>query len=766
MKQLIKSAIFSVLVLSICRGQSQFDLSRDVKGQLPVARIIPGVAGQCLTTNGSGATAWGTCAAGSGTVTTFSAGTLSPLFTTSVSNPSTTPTLSFTLSNFAAHTVFGNNTGFSAAPVAFLPKTTDLADFNASAPSSSGKVPIWDQPSGTYIPGDPLVQGVFADGSTSAANPVAIGGYDTAGTPALHKSTWINGNPAGTEYGMVVRNIPSGTQTVTVSNFPATQAATQSGAWTVTANQGGSWTVTANAGSGNFNVAGTVTSNAGTGTFNNQQSNVTADYDTGAGVQTLTMFGIALPASGGAVAGGTATNPIRTDPTGTTTQPVSVSNFPATQAVTQSGSWTVTANAGTNLNTSALALDTSVNGLQVAQASTTSGQKGSLAQGAVTTSPPTYTTAQTDPLSLDTSGNLRTTVNNTVAVNNTQQGTASQNVAQFGGTNVSTGTGAGGSGIPRVTVSNDSAVNQTIGTAGFGKLTDGNNTQAVKAASTAAAATDPSSVTQLSPNQPQLTTPLNVQGAKTNNNAAPGATNFGTLPAVANAASPSFTEGNQGALSMDLKGNIRVNGRPPDVVGCYQVNGRTSTYAGLSAGAPLFSFRWGDATHLAIINHVKVQVIATVAATTAGQAERELIVARSFTASDTGGTAVTLTGNNQKLRTSFGTTLVTDMRFGTTITAGTRTLDANPLSSAVAWLPLNMTGVDIGCSGAAATAAAWSCVSSSGYIDLLNTTNNQDYPLILAQNEGFIVRVGKDAMPAGATQQTYLTVAWCEVNSY
>lgn len=49
----------------------------------------------------------------------------------------------------------------------------------------------------------------------------------------------------------------------------------------------------------------------------------TSDYDTGAGTDTVTMFGIALPASGGSVQGGTATNPVRTDPTGTTTQPVS-----------------------------------------------------------------------------------------------------------------------------------------------------------------------------------------------------------------------------------------------------------------------------------------------------------------------------------------------------------------------------------------------------------------------------------------------------------
>jgi len=53
---------------------------------------------------------------GLGTVTTFSAGNLSPLFTTSVTNPTTTPSLSFTLSTAAANTAFGNFTGSTAAP--------------------------------------------------------------------------------------------------------------------------------------------------------------------------------------------------------------------------------------------------------------------------------------------------------------------------------------------------------------------------------------------------------------------------------------------------------------------------------------------------------------------------------------------------------------------------------------------------------------------------------------------------------------------------
>lgn len=48
----------------------------------------------------------------------------------------------------------------------------------------------------------------------------------------------------------------------------------------------------------------------------------TGDMDTGGPTDTRILFGIALPGSGGAVVGGTSTNPLRTDPTGTTTQPV------------------------------------------------------------------------------------------------------------------------------------------------------------------------------------------------------------------------------------------------------------------------------------------------------------------------------------------------------------------------------------------------------------------------------------------------------------
>lgn len=102
-----------------------------------------------------------------------------------------------------------------------------------------------------------------------------------------------------------------------------------------------------------------------------------------------------------------------------------------------------------------------------AQGSTTTGQNGVLAQGAVTTASPTYTTGQTDPLSLTTAGALRTDgsgttqpVSGTVTAN---QGTANatpwnQNISQYGGTSTTLGQKVSASSIPVVIASDQSAI--------------------------------------------------------------------------------------------------------------------------------------------------------------------------------------------------------------------------------------------------------------------------------------------------------------------
>lgn len=89
-----------------------------------------------------------TVTASGGTVTSFSAGTLPPLFTTSVATATTTPALTFSLSTAAADRVFGNCTGVTAAPsfcalvVAQIPTAIPIANIGSAGLSGTSPIAI------------------------------------------------------------------------------------------------------------------------------------------------------------------------------------------------------------------------------------------------------------------------------------------------------------------------------------------------------------------------------------------------------------------------------------------------------------------------------------------------------------------------------------------------------------------------------------------------------------------------------------------------
>jgi len=188
-----------------------------------------------------------------------------------------------------------------------------------------------------------------------------------------------------------------------------------------------------------FPATGTA---AGFSDGTNMQGARVYDVHSGAPLEYVQGVNLRLTGAAGSVEFGTATAPIRTDPTGTTAQPVTGSgNFTVVQptgtnlhAVMDAGSTTaVTQATAANLNATVVqptgtnlhvvvdsAPTTAVTGTvtanagtgfaAVAQGSTTAGQSGQLTMGAVTTAAPSYTSGQTSPLSLDLTGALRVNV--------------------------------------------------------------------------------------------------------------------------------------------------------------------------------------------------------------------------------------------------------------------------------------------------------------------------------------------------------------------
>lgn len=215
-------------------------------------------------------------------------------------------------------------------------------------------------------------------------------------------------------------------------------------------------------------------------------------------------------------------------------------------------------------------------------------------------------------------------------------------------------------------------------------------------------------------------------------------------------------QGNSGVISEVESSSraLRITPRPIDVgsLGSYTI-GMTSGVmaAGLAANAEIFQFHWSNTPNLALIRRVTISAANAGTAFAAGVATFGMRAARAFTAVGSGGTIATLSGNDQKRRTSFGTTLLTtaaDVRVASTaaLGAGTKTLDNNDLSS-----------ITVGVLATAGTVLA-PCPS-----DLYAPNFSGEWPLVLAQNEGFVIRA---TVPATGTWTFSVTVEWTEIASF
>lgn len=210
--------------------------------------------------------------------------------------------------------------------------------------------------------------------------------------------------------------------------------------------------------------------------------------------------------------------------------------------------------------------------------------------------------------------------------------------------------------------------------------------------------------------------------------------------------------GNPIAYDTDFK--LVTAQKPNAALGHYSVAGKTGAItATLAANSTLFSMRWSDATRFAIIERIAINAYTVGPITASVAVDFDLIFARSFTVADSGGVSLLPAANMNERRTSMGTTLFNDIRIANTgtLTVGTRTLDTNPIRKV------------FGVSGTAAL-TRWFLTDMPLIWDSVYGGGGQ-HPLILAQNEGIVIRnnlVG----PATGTFVVYFCVDFAETTAY
>lgn len=202
----------------------------------------------------------------------------------------------------------------------------------------------------------------------------------------------------------------------------------------------------------------------------------------------------------------------------------------------------------------------------------------------------------------------------------------------------------------------------------------------------------------------------------------------------------------------------RVTARPIEygAGGVYGISAQSGVMAvSLAANSEIFQWRYGTAaSRVAAVYYVSISAGANVAAGSAVLEAFRMTAARAWTGAGSGGTPITLTGNNGKLRTSMATSEVSDSRIASTgaLTAGTKVLDAQDMGS-----------VAFG-TGTGAITVATSLVLCPK-VPLFDATEESCMPYICANQEGFIVRIGA-LMPAGMTWNFSIDMKWAEVAAF
>lgn len=190
----------------------------------------------------------------------------------------------------------------------------------------------------------------------------------------------------------------------------------------------------------------------------------------------------------------------------------------------------------------------------------------------------------------------------------------------------------------------------------------------------------------------------------------------------------------------------------------YQIASTTGAIAAGSGTNIIFYVRNASTTKLAMIEHVRISGHYATTAYAAGAVLYELHIARGFSAENgtPHGTALTITGLNQRLQTGFPSTALAVIRITDTTAGGlgapTWTLDSNPIGQLVSH---SSAGVD-----AATPIIGSQYLPNNGELFRASVSDGE-YPIVLGTNEGIGVRV---TVPATGVAVHGVSMKWAETD--
>ena len=173
----------------------------------------------------------------------------------------------------------------------------------------------------------------------------------------------------------------------------------------------------------------------------------------------------------------------------------------------------------------------------------------------------------------------------------------------------------------------------------------------------------------------------------------------------------------------------------------------------IAALAPLVAFRWAPTTTgmLAVVKNINLAFgVRTAGSSAAIIVMFEAVRATSFTVQDTGGTALALAAT-AKLRSSMANSqaLIQYANGATALTAGTRTLDGAGFGGFL-YDEQPAAGV----------------VRSTNAVDLYRDDSYASHPLVLANNEGFIIRNINALTSTAFVCDIIVGITWVETLQY